>query len=296
MTPSKIFVTAATGTQGGGVVRQCLQNGHTVYALARDPCSQAAKLLSDLGAKLVKGSFEDVASLRTGMQNADVVFLNLPAGASDLTYTTHVIKAAQSASVPWIICSTAVNTGQHESFPGWGPRHPMYHYWLGKDAIENLVRGSGLPRWTIVQPAHLLQNLLPPVDPYYFPGFAERKVLKSAYSPEAKLGWVDAADVGKVVATALSDPDRYSGKEIPLAAESLTIGELAEKVGKAIGKPVTTEFYTDSELAAMGPGLMTASQKWASEVPTGLSAESAAAEFGLTSVHDFFARNSEIWK
>ncbi|OTA93377.1 hypothetical protein M434DRAFT_395642 [Hypoxylon sp. CO27-5] len=299
MPPSRILVTGATGTQGGGVVWQCLQDGHDVYALVRNPSSEAAQALSKLGAKILEGSFEDIDSLKRGMQNIDVVFLNVPGNgakgvSSDVEYTKNVVQAAKSASVSWMICSTAMNTGKHESFPGWGPDHLMYEYWLVKHAIENLVRDAGFQRWTIIRPANFLQNLRPPLSHYCFPGFHERKVLKTAFYPDAKLGWIDASDMGNVVAKALAEPDKYSGKEIDLASESVTIGELAEKIGKAIGKLVAVEPYTEDELAALGSNINITAQRWASEVPTGDSAEKAAAEFGLTSVEEFFSRNSEI--
>ncbi|KAI1451683.1 NAD dependent epimerase/dehydratase [Annulohypoxylon moriforme] len=293
-----IFVTTATGAQGGGVVRHCLRDGHVVYALVRDPSTQAAKTLSDLGANLVEGSLDDVESLKKGMQNVDAAFLNLPGSGPkgmppNVEYTENFIKAAQAASVPWIFCSTVVNTGQHESIPGWGPDNLMYKYWLVKDAIENLVRGSSVHRWTILRPATFLQNIKPPLSQYCFPGFDERQVLRTAYDPKAKVGWIDASDVGKAVTKALSDPEKYSGKEIDLAAENLTIGELAEEIGKGLGKPVTLEPYTDDEIAKMGPNIQITAQKWASAVPTGGSAEIAAAEFGLTSVKEFFARDGQ---
>ncbi|KAI1206721.1 NAD dependent epimerase/dehydratase [Annulohypoxylon truncatum] len=299
MSPSKVFVTTATGVQGGGVVRYCLRDGHIVYALVRNPSSQAAKSLSDLGAKLVEGSLEDVESLIKGMQNTDAAFLNLPGSGPqgmppNVEYTKNFIKAAHAASVPWIFCSTVVNAGQHESIPGWGPDNLMYKYWLVKDAVENLVRSSGLQRWTILRPATFMQNLQPPSSQFLFPGFDERRVLRTAYDPEAKVGWIDGADVGKAVAKALLDPDKYSGREIDLAAENLTIGELAEEIGKGLGKPVTIEPYTDDELAKMGPSVQITAQRWASDVPTGLSAETAAVEFGLTSVKEFFVRDGQF--
>ncbi|KAI0838297.1 NAD dependent epimerase/dehydratase [Hypoxylon sp. FL0890] len=281
MAPVRILVTAATGTQGGGVVLHCLQEGHDVYALARS---------------LSRGSYEDTESLKRATQNMDVVFLNVPGNgaegvARDVEHTKNVIGAAKSASVSWFIYSSAMNTGKHESFPGWGPDHLMHEYRLVKDAIENLVRNAGFNRWTIIRLPNFLQNFIPPLGHYCFPGFEERKVLKTAFSPEAKIGWIDASDVGKVVVKALSEPEKYSGREIDIAAESLTIGELGEKIGKAIGKPVIVEPYTEDEVAAMGPNVNITAQRWASDVPTGDCAEKAAAEFGLTSVHEFFARN-----
>ncbi|KAI1140786.1 NAD dependent epimerase/dehydratase [Hypoxylon sp. FL0543] len=296
MSPARILVTAATGTQGGGVVRHCLRAGHHVRALVRNTSSPAAKALSELGAKLVEGSYENTESLKKATQDVDVVFLNVPGNgaqgvARDPEYAKNVIEAAKAASVSWFIYSSALNTGKHESFPGWGPNHLMYEYWLVKDTIEKLVRDARFERWTIIRLPNFLQNLKPPLSYYCFPGFDEHKVLKTAFSPDAKIGWIDASDVGKVVVKALSEPEKYAGKEIDIAADSVTIGELAEKIGEAIGTPVTVEPYTDDELAAMGPNVNITAQRWASEVPTGDCAEKAAAEFGLTSVQEFFARN-----
>ena len=54
MSPQKkILVTGATGVQGGGVTRHCLESGHFFYALVRDPRSGAAQELERTGAILV---------------------------------------------------------------------------------------------------------------------------------------------------------------------------------------------------------------------------------------------------
>lgn len=68
----KYFVTGATGFIGGRVVRQLVQAGHSVVALARDPAK--ARDLSDLGIVVSPGDVTDAQSLRAPMTGVDGVF------------------------------------------------------------------------------------------------------------------------------------------------------------------------------------------------------------------------------
>jgi hypothetical protein len=50
-----IFVTGATGNQGGAIARQLLADGYKVRAMTRDPSGDKAKALAELGAQMVRG-------------------------------------------------------------------------------------------------------------------------------------------------------------------------------------------------------------------------------------------------
>ncbi len=295
MSQRKILVTGATGTQGGGVVRHSLRRGHDVYAFVRNQNSEAAKALSEIGAKLIKGSFEDVGSLERATQGMDAVYLQPPGNVvKDVKYTRNFIAAAKKASVPLIICSTATRTGDHESFPGWGPDYPMYRYWFVKNQIEELVRGAGFRHWVLLRPAHFLQNLAPPLSHYIHPGLADSHVLRTIIPPDAKLGWIDASDAGVVAAAVLADPEKYSGRAIELAVESLTMGELAEKISAGAvtsgAKPVILAPYSPEEIETMKDSSLLASQSWASTVRTDGGVETTAKEFAFTSVQAFLEK------
>ncbi|KAJ5291610.1 hypothetical protein N7478_000861 [Penicillium angulare] len=66
-----IFVTGATGFVGQAVVQELLANGHTVSGLARSETSAAA--LEAKGAKVVRGTIEEVECLKTAASEADGV-------------------------------------------------------------------------------------------------------------------------------------------------------------------------------------------------------------------------------
>src|SRR5512145_1378893 len=59
-----ILVTGATGKQGGATARALLGRGHRVRALTRHPDGEKARALAALGVEIVKGDFDDPASLR----------------------------------------------------------------------------------------------------------------------------------------------------------------------------------------------------------------------------------------
>src|SRR6516165_3214519 len=59
----KVFITGATGKQGGSAVRHMLGKGWNLLALTRDPKSKAAKALLEKGVEVVQGDMEDASSL-----------------------------------------------------------------------------------------------------------------------------------------------------------------------------------------------------------------------------------------
>ncbi|GKZ37451.1 hypothetical protein AbraIFM66950_009001 [Aspergillus brasiliensis] len=311
MSPKTILVLGATGNQGRGVVQHCLSAGHSVSAFVRNPSSSAATQLAQQGATLIPGDLDDLESLRAATQNVDAIFFTeVPSGnpAVDAQRIDNIILAVrESPSISQIILTTALKTGQHESFPGWeGGAHPMKEYWLNKNGLEERVREAAAAakngaHWTIIRPGHFLQNFLPPVRDFLFPEFREERVLRVAYRPATELPLVDARDVGIVVAAAVKEPERFADKEVDLAVEVVTVEQLAGKIGGVVGKEVKVQYLEDEVVDELikGGHLGAASMRWADEVPGGDGVSNCRRDLGelvqgLTSVDAFLKENETV--
>ena len=67
----RVFITGASGFIGSAIVKDVLAAGHHVVGLARSDTS--AKLLESLGAEVLRGSLDDLDSLKHGAANSDGV-------------------------------------------------------------------------------------------------------------------------------------------------------------------------------------------------------------------------------
>jgi uncharacterized protein YbjT (DUF2867 family) len=98
-----VSVVAATGRQGGAVVRHLLRDQWRVRALTRDPSSAAYHALHQAGAELHRVDSEDVDSLRRAFDGAYGVFnvQNPMIGGYDaeVRQGRNVVKAAAEAGV-----------------------------------------------------------------------------------------------------------------------------------------------------------------------------------------------------
>jgi uncharacterized protein YbjT (DUF2867 family) len=128
-----VLVTGATGKQGGAVVRALLQAGCPVRAMTRDPSSAAAQALSAQGVDVVKGDFNDTASLDAALAGVGGVFsmqMGSHPGDPDTEVVTGkaLIEAAGRAGVDTVVHTSVARAGDQKNFVGWneGRWEPLY--------------------------------------------------------------------------------------------------------------------------------------------------------------------------
>lgn len=263
-----ILVTGATGAQGGAVVDALLAQGAEVRALVRNPSSASAVALAERGVEIVKGDFNDEESLAQATSGAVGVFsVQMPTSPVDLDGELRtgklLIDAARRAGVVVFVHTSVARAGDERNFIGWDEKRWWPPYWEGKSGVNQAVKAAGFAHWVILKPAFMMDNFIPPKATWMFPSLA-RGVIATALKSETRLDLIAAADVGRFAAAAFADPARWDCQEIDLAAESLTMGEVASSISKATGRTVTARALPAKEAIAAGNSpLVTGSQEWA---------------------------------
>ena len=120
-TPLTVLVTGATGSQGGAVARRLLKRGHRVRAFTRSADSPAARSLTDSGAEVLTGSFDEPDSLVRASRGADAVFaMATPFEAgreAEVRQGRHVFEAAREAGVGHLVYSSVASADQVTRIP-----------------------------------------------------------------------------------------------------------------------------------------------------------------------------------
>jgi hypothetical protein len=136
-----IAVVGATGAQGGGLVRAILADESGEFAaraLTRDPNSDKARQLRELGAEVVAADVGDEQSLRRAFQGAYgafcvTFFWEHFSPTKELAHATAMARAAKAAGVRHVIWSTLEDTRQRvplddDRMPTLQDRYKVPHF------------------------------------------------------------------------------------------------------------------------------------------------------------------------
>ncbi len=224
-----IFVSGATGQQGGAVARHLLAQNYRVRALTRDANSDKAKALVARGAEIVQGDLDNPVSFEASLQGVHGVFsvqnFWLPGVGFDgeVRQGRNLADAAKAASVEHFVYSSV-----GASYRGAGQKH-----FESKWQIEQHIHSIGLP-YTIFRPVVFMDNYnwqRAGISNGIFSGFGLR--------PEKTVQMIAVDDIGAFVALAFERPQDYLGKTIELAGDEMTEAQIAATLSKVIGRPVT---------------------------------------------------------
>jgi uncharacterized protein YbjT (DUF2867 family) len=268
MVDTAILVTGATGAQGGAVIDSLIEASIPARALVRDPSSPRAQALAARGVELAKGTFDDRASLANAMRDVRGVFsMQNPPRPPDLNAELragrNLIEAALITGVETFVHTSVARAGDQQHFVGWEEGRWWTDYWNSKSGVNDMVRAAGFPHWTVLKPAYMMINFVPPKVQWMYPSLVRDSVIETAMTPDTTLDLIDAADIGNFAAAAFADPARFDRQDIDLASETLTMREIAETLSRAAGRQVGISYLSPEMAVARGnnPGLVK-SEEW----------------------------------
>jgi uncharacterized protein YbjT (DUF2867 family) len=237
-----IAVVGSTGSQGGGLARAILDDpsgGFAVRAITRDPGKEKATALAAKGAEVVKADVDDVESLKKAFAGAYGVygvtnFWEHFSGEKEKAQAKNIAEAAKAAGVKHVIWSTLEDTrklmsADDKRMPILQEKYRVPHFDAKAEADEYF---KGLPATWLVTSFYW--------DNLYLFGLAPKKGDDGVYSwtfpmGNSKLPGIAAEDIGKAAYGIFKTGQQYIGKTVGIAGESLTFGQMSEKLSKGLG-------------------------------------------------------------
>jgi len=240
-----VLVTGATGQQGGAVVTELLKgNKVSIRGMTRNPSAPKAEALAAKGVEVVKADMSDASSLRSALSGVSRAFLVTdntgPKGAeAEQESGKAFVAAAKEAGVEHVVFSSVGDANNATGVP----------HFESKFAVEQALKSSGIPGWTILRPVAYMDNL--PTTP----GFKRAMGLGvfASLLEGKKLKVVAVQDIGWFAARALEEPKKWQGKELDLVGDELTVTEMQEAYKRVQGGAAWAAWMPSVALGAMLP-------------------------------------------
>ncbi len=265
-----MIVLGATGHLGQAIVRQAIEDGHSVTALTRQTDPPA---LRGLGMTIVRVT-PDLTSLVNLAAGHDLMVdaaapypleQCAPRSAAwqravgdAVRHAETVVEAARTAGVPLVFVSSFTTLPRPEGAATTGAawRHAVYPYFEAKHAMEQTVRSAaarGL-RALIVNPGACLGPWEHRPAESSFVGLVLSGQLPAVM--DCIVNVVDVRDVSLVIQRAAGAG--WWGHQIPIAGHNVHLADLAEQIAGLAGLPSSRPVIVDTNLAMTGAYLANA--------------------------------------
>lgn len=295
-----IFITGATGSQGGALCRELINRGWTVHSTARNPTSPRAAALAAVGVKLTKGDWDDEQALRDGMAGCTKLFLCLTSDISEpgreLRQCQNICRIAREAGVTQVVSSTTLGASMFGNNHHLQAGSLLYDLIAMKRAMEETVAGAGFISYTLLRPAYFMLNFLEPHINNYA-DLLSNGVWSTCLTATTRLGLTDHEDIARIATAAFLDPEgaRFRGKAIGLVSEFLSPQETLDVLGGAMGRSFKATFISeeDVDLVPYGPTELVKLNKCMRYMPDYVNIEELQGIAPLTPFGVFLKREKE---
>jgi uncharacterized protein YbjT (DUF2867 family) len=254
-----IAVVGATGAQGGGLARAILADpgDFACRAITRDPGKDAAKTLAQGGAEVVRADIDDVKSVEAAFAGAHGAFCVTNfwehfSAEKEKTQARNLAEAAKAARVQHVIWSTLEDTRKLMD-PG-DRRMPMLQ---GKYRVPHFDAKAEADAFFAGLPVTYL------IVSFYWdniyrmlPKKAGDGVYRWAFPMgDKQLAGIAADDIGKAAYGIFKARDEYIGKRVGISGENLTLSQMSDTLGKALGVHVEYDAVDPDAYRGLGfPG------------------------------------------
>jgi len=240
-----ILITGAAGGSQGSTGRlvagHLLKQGIPVRAYVHKLDARSEELRQQ-GAEIVEGDLLNPTSVYAAMKQVKRAYFTYPVAEGLLEAATIFAVAARDAGL-----EVMVNNSQFQGTPD----DPAFRELIRAPSFRNLQHrlADRIFDWAQVGAVHLQ------TPPYYenVRALLIRSVVEqnAAFLPwgegDAVIPLTGAEDVARVGATLLAASDAPSKKVYPLVSEALTVREIIETLGTAIGREIRYVSITDQQ-------------------------------------------------
>ena len=291
----KVAVVGATGKTGGAVASRMLDRGHQVRALVRDP--GRAQHLAERGAEISVFDLSDEERTSAALAGTEGVYYCSPQAMGqedpfsvERSWGRNVQAAAKAAGVQHLVFLSIQGP---ETAPGVEALET-------KRMLEKDLAASGLP-YTVLRANMFMDN----------PEWLAHDELRAGrfswpLSPTALVQPVTVRDIGEVAARALESGPRNRFFNV-LGPDPLTLPQMAEIMGRALGHRIDYHEVSDEEFVArlepftgqpLAKGIVATYRLWEREGGAVGDSAPLQQEFGiaLTSCEDYARGLAEDWK
>ena len=217
---NNVFLIGATGHIGKALIAE-LKPDHAARRLHVKAGVHSAKSRDFVTAEGVEAAdfdLNDFASFDKAFTGIDTIFLLRPYTIKQMMMGKQVIDAARRARVKHIVTLGA-----------FGNRDTPYPVIGWNFLVESWAERSGM-NWTHLRPNYFMDNLLVQRDK------ASNTIFNSITRP---VSWIASEDIAAVAAAVIRNPQAHAGQAYPLAAQALSIADIADIFTKVTGKAHT---------------------------------------------------------
>ena len=278
-----ILVTGATGHQGGAVAHELLDKKHRVAVLTRKPDSPVAQVLAKRGATVLRGDFDDPASLERALDGAWGVFAvqnTWEAGVEqEEAQGKRLAELAKRRGVQHFVYTSVASAQRKTGIP----------HFDNKWRVEETVRRLEFPSWVVIRPVFFMENW---TSGWFKPGIDQGNLM-IGLKPETVLQMIAVRDVGRYGRLAFEKHAELNGRSIDIAGDARPGLETARILSHAAARLITFQPVPIAEIrkASMDYALML---EWFERVGYDVNIPAVAKEYGVrpTTLQEWAAKVS----